>query len=1530
VESFFTLQDQLFKNLPFPKLNHQLFPQFLAQLSHAIASGGSHLLDDIKQLDHTLESLTLLTNELQRLESLYEQQCKVLAEKHHNLTSLQTKLTEKTSERNLLQGFVKFDQEQLESFKQKALELETEGKMEMDAVVPPLEDARKFLLRLTKKDISEVKSFTSPPTSLLLCIDALGILLGRKSMYKIQQRKEDLWNEIKPVLNDPHLIPRLVEFDRDTLKEENITRLKAFLAENNFNSEIIDKLSVAGKAIYVWLRAVEKYFWAAKAAIPRQRKLEDLYSELKLAQEKLGISLNRLTVANNTVNEISGMVSFAEQEYLSLKATTEATQATIERASTLLSVTNTVKHDWIHRQQLLQDRQHCFLGDSLMFACQMSLFSFLTLEERQKLKELIATVLQRWSIAHSSIITLSFIEKDFASWNRSGFSLCDLESWVHAGLPNSQNLIEAAVTTFYVEDQWPLLLDPQSVAKFFLRKLLGESLIITTPFSIKFMDELTHALTNGQSLMVEMDEITDLGALNDLILKKFHESNAKHKETYVRIHGKAIPIHPDFKLYFRTSFPILRGLSSVFSSTVLHHLTPVQFGCSFDDLEKELLETIFPLINPQKGHVLGQLQSSIITNGRAYRRHNGELLSLFAQYSKDTICECLEPGKTFVPDVSALCSEMASLSDSISKGRTLYETEKTSSSVWNDIARRWSLLWYSLKPFVPLNKGYHFSIRRVLGTALNSLLQSKKSLETAVEVTTEEFVTHVGGAMHPDHVGTWLFLLGMILKASSVQTPTRILEDILHFSQETQNPFQTLTHFCVEFPGLHPIKQELDKNDPSSPWVTWYSNNSSPALLPLPETSILTPIEKMMAVWCLKPNMFMDGVLEYGEELFGSWFSDAKEEIFGHQLHSQGISPPSQYLVHKISRVLSRTSPECPIVIWNYTAHQQRQFHGYLNSILNDISISLGFGVGRVSTLRPWNLTETQLFSLLETAIEKGNWVIIEGVETLQVNTVHKLLMYLTRISDKLLPKFRIFFNGKFEQSYKIPLTLIHDSHKLRWPFPRLRYVSSSFMAHFNWVVPMASIDKNLNSRLFNKVIPSAVLVHSLLVMMHQLGTLQTVITSQELQLIVEYIISMIPFEKSEKSFADQVLPEIHHLCLQYFYSTSQASITEKRLIQYLMKKFYATDYFPSSSLSSGAFLSSIQDTLSVVEQLEEIQHLENTCAQRDFKAVLHSLLSMFPTPIPSLPSTSQHLSELLEAVEVGVKDVRQVLAPLRPPTANPLKPPPTPATPAVRPPPPRPYSVFFTDEMVFASGLLETIKDSLTRILLLLQKKDLIEENSENRKILEGHIPTHWMSNHPFPFSEKLNLREFITLVLKKASYIIKCAQKQEQITYSLSGFFHPQRFLEHIAWNHAVMFEKPLPSVLRFEVHVLDHSSDQFLVNNRKEGVTVMDVALVGAQWLAKKLRPAPSTHYQLLPPLMLIPNILPIPGASSSSSTAPLEDTYPCPLYVAQSLPPLLSSHNFVANLPLATSDQSNWQNASLVLHPLSSSDVVVESK
>ena len=148
--------------------------------------------------------------------------------------------------------------------------------------MPALEASLKALDTLKKDDITEMKGYTVPPKEVEMCLEAVMILKEHKGAKD--------WKASVLMMKDPKkFLDDLKNFAKDSIKEKTLKSLKKYINDDRFVPPLVEKKSLAGKSICMWVRAMDKYAEVKKIVEPKEKALKKAEIDLKVANDDLNI-----------------------------------------------------------------------------------------------------------------------------------------------------------------------------------------------------------------------------------------------------------------------------------------------------------------------------------------------------------------------------------------------------------------------------------------------------------------------------------------------------------------------------------------------------------------------------------------------------------------------------------------------------------------------------------------------------------------------------------------------------------------------------------------------------------------------------------------------------------------------------------------------------------------------------------------------------------------------------------------------------------------------------------------------------------------------------------------------------------------------------------------------------------------------------------------------------------------------------------------------------------------------------------------
>lgn len=120
---------------------------------------------------------------------------------------------------------------------------------DLEKAMPALDAATLALNSLNQRDLTEVRSYATPPIKVKKVLEAVMILLG----------KEPTWAEAKRKLGEHSFLDQLKGFDKNHVTDKTLKRIGTYTSDPELEPDKVGVVSFACKSLSLWVRAIEKY-----------------------------------------------------------------------------------------------------------------------------------------------------------------------------------------------------------------------------------------------------------------------------------------------------------------------------------------------------------------------------------------------------------------------------------------------------------------------------------------------------------------------------------------------------------------------------------------------------------------------------------------------------------------------------------------------------------------------------------------------------------------------------------------------------------------------------------------------------------------------------------------------------------------------------------------------------------------------------------------------------------------------------------------------------------------------------------------------------------------------------------------------------------------------------------------------------------------------------------------------------------------------------------------------------------------------
>jgi hypothetical protein len=169
---------------------------------------------------------------------------------------------------------------------------------ELAEAKPLLEEAKKLVSSISKRQLDEIRVLKKPPAVVELVMSAVAVILGNKIKS---------WKDIQKCLSSPTFIPSVLDFDTMKLKKKVREECKKYVKHQDFNEERANKASKVAGPLVKWVKSQVKYSELLDVVRPMQK-------EIKLLKKKLDKKQKQLQMCIDVVNELEMKISKARGE----------------------------------------------------------------------------------------------------------------------------------------------------------------------------------------------------------------------------------------------------------------------------------------------------------------------------------------------------------------------------------------------------------------------------------------------------------------------------------------------------------------------------------------------------------------------------------------------------------------------------------------------------------------------------------------------------------------------------------------------------------------------------------------------------------------------------------------------------------------------------------------------------------------------------------------------------------------------------------------------------------------------------------------------------------------------------------------------------------------------------------------------------------------------------------------------------------------------------------------------------------------
>ena len=537
-----------------------------------------------------------------------------------------------------------------------------------------------------QNNLTELKSFGSPPAAVVNVTAAVMVLLSAKSGKVPKDRS---WKAAKVMMGKvDDFLNSLINYDKENIPENVQKAVQPYLDNPDFDPDFIRSKSAAAAGLCAWVVNIMSFYIVFCDVEPKRIALDQANQQLSAAQERLRVIQNKITSLEEALGKLTAEFEKATAEKLKCQQDAETTNKTIELANRLVGGLASENVRWAEAVQGFKEQEKTLPGDVLLITAFISYVGCFTKKYRNDLMNqnwlpFLGTLKNPIPVTEGlDCLTMMTDDATIATWNNEG-------------LPSDRMSIENA-TILSSAERWPLMIDPQLQGVNWIKTKYGDNLTVVRLGQRGYLDTIERAVSTGEVVLIENIEESVDPVLDPLLGR-----NTIKKGRAIKLGDKEVEYNQEFKLILHTKLANPHYKPEMQAQTTLINFTVTQ-----DGLEEQLLAAVVRKERPD----LEKLKADLTRQQNEFKITLKELEdSLLARLSAAegnflgdyALVENLETTKRTAIEIEEKVAEAKVTEVKINEAREWYRPA----------AARASLLYFILNDLNKIHPMYQFSLK---------------------------------------------------------------------------------------------------------------------------------------------------------------------------------------------------------------------------------------------------------------------------------------------------------------------------------------------------------------------------------------------------------------------------------------------------------------------------------------------------------------------------------------------------------------------------------------------------------------------------------------------------------------------------------------------------------------------------------------------------------------------------------------------------------------------------------------------------
>ncbi|KAL1130935.1 hypothetical protein AAG570_012176 [Ranatra chinensis] len=573
---------------------------------------------------------------------------------------------------------------------------------------PALLAAQEALNTLNKANLTELKSFGSPPGVVTNVTAAVMVLLAPGGKIP----KDRSWKAAKVMMAKVDtFLDALINYDKENIHPEIIKSIQPYLKDSEFEPEFVKSKSAAAAGLCAWVINIIKFYEVYCDVEPKRKALAQANAELASAQDKLSVIKKQVQSLEDQLNQLTQEFERATADKVRCQEEANATTATIALANRLIGGLASENVRWAESVASYMVQRTTLPGDVLLVTAFVSYVGCFTKQYRlDLLNKMWLPCLKNLEPAipiTEGLDPLTLLTDD-----------AQIAAWNNEGLPSDRMSTENA-TILTNTDRWPLMIDPQLQGLKWIKNKYGDEIIVLRVGQKGYLESLENAIRNGNTVLLE-----NIEEVLDPVLDPLLGRNLIKKGKAIKIGDKEIEYNQNFKLILHTKLANPHYKPEMQAQTTL-----INFTVTRDGLEDQLLAEVVKAERPDLEQLKAELTKQQNDFKIMLKTLEDDLLSRLSSAEGNLLGDTalvknLETTKRTAAETEQKVAEAKITSGQIDQAREHYRPA----------AARASLLYFILNDLNTINPIYQFSLKAFSVVFQNAIEKAVPSQEVSLRM----------------------------------------------------------------------------------------------------------------------------------------------------------------------------------------------------------------------------------------------------------------------------------------------------------------------------------------------------------------------------------------------------------------------------------------------------------------------------------------------------------------------------------------------------------------------------------------------------------------------------------------------------------------------------------------------------------------------------------------------------------------------------------------------------------------------------